>query len=108
MTLEYQKSTETVNISRLSRYASSDVFNAGGSLILNTFDVSLYSSTGDEQYYEVKSEDENRLELIAYKLYGDATLWWLLAYANGIIDPFTEISIGTRLLIPRKEEVFNI
>lgn len=37
-------------------------------------------------YYEVKEND--RWDIISEKLYGNRSLWWLLALTNDIDDPF--------------------
>ena len=108
MTLEYQPSEENISIDKNSRYNSTTLFNVEGILFFNTWNKKKYTVTGNEQYYEVKASDAGRIDLVAFNLYGDVSLWWLLAYANGIIDPFVEIPVGTRLLVPLRNEVFNL
>jgi nucleoid-associated protein YgaU len=51
-----------------------------------------------ERVWKVKAGD--RLDLIAYELYGDATKWRLIALENGITNPLT-IRPGQNLTIPR-------
>lgn len=51
-------------------------------------DVVFYTRWGD------------RLDLIAYKFYGDSTLWWIIAEANGLVNGSLWIATGTRLKIP--------
>lgn len=41
-----------------------------------------------------------RLDVLAYKYYGDEDYWWVIAIANRILDPFS-ISVGAKLRIPR-------
>lgn len=41
------------------------------------------------KHYEVPHDEENRLDLIAYKLLGSSTYSWVLAYFNQIPDGFT-------------------
>lgn len=50
-------------------------------------------------YYEVPPMYENRLDLIAYKLLGDATYGWVIAHFNNIEDGFT-VRAGQTLMIP--------
>lgn len=45
-------------------------------------------------------EMEDRLDLIAYRVYGDATLWWRIADANPEILDWAEVQPGTVLRIP--------
>lgn len=40
-----------------------------------------------------------KLGLIAHEFYSDARLWWVIADASDIIDPF-DIAAGTELRIP--------
>lgn len=52
---------------------------------------------GGEHTWLVRPQD--RLDLIAYKEYGDAKMWRIIARANGITDP-RKITPGQRLIIP--------
>lgn len=40
-----------------------------------------------------------RLDVVAWKYYGDSEYWWVVAIANRIMDPFS-LTVGTRLRIP--------
>lgn len=40
-----------------------------------------------------------RLDHLAYRYYGDAEYWWVIALANRIQDPF-KMAVGLRLRIP--------
>ena len=59
----------------------------------------VFTSNADVRYYEVPATEENRLDLIAEKLLGDATYSWILAYFNGISDGFT-VREGQKLKYP--------
>ncbi|MGH2533461.1 MAG: CIS tube protein [Thermomicrobiales bacterium] len=52
---------------------------------------------GGEHVWLVGPRD--RLDLIAFKEYGDAKMWRIIAQANGIVDPH-KIMPGQRLIIP--------
>lgn len=43
---------------------------------------------------------ESNLPGIAFTLYQDPGLWWVLAMYNGIIDPIDEIVTGLKLNVP--------
>lgn len=58
-----------------------------------------FATHADVRYYEVPATEENRLDLIADKLLGDATYAWILAYFNNISDGFT-VKEGQRLRYP--------
>jgi len=45
------------------------------------------------------TRDGDRLDSLAHRVYGDSTLWWVIASANGISDSFF-ITPGTKLRVP--------
>ena len=51
-------------------------------------------------YYDVPAHLENRLDIIAEELLGDATYSWVIAYFNHIEDGYTA-QTGQRLMVPR-------
>ena len=51
-------------------------------------------------YYEVTNMTENRLDLISLIHYNSPIYWWVIAEANLIFDPFTEVLRGMKLRIP--------
>lgn len=53
-----------------------------------------------ESYYSVPPNEEARLDTIAFKIYGNTQLWWVLARANYIEDITTEPMAGELLAIP--------
>lgn len=62
------------------------------------FKTSYY--TGEEIYYQVTSGEENRLDIISYKVYKSPIYWWVIALHNKIKDPIFEITAGMYLTIP--------
>lgn len=48
----------------------------------------------------VNDMEQNTPDLIAYGYYGDERLFWIICLANRIMDPFTELPVGTKLFIP--------
>ena len=65
---------------------------------LGPVDLSVYPFEGTSMY-TVTSADENRIDIIATKLYGSASLYWVLCYMNKIEDPLN-IPVGTVLFVP--------
>jgi len=57
-----------------------------------------------DSYHQVTDADSKRIDLIAWRYYGDVRLWWVIAEVNEIGDPL-EIPVGTRLRIPSYERV---
>ena len=55
--------------------------------------------SSDDTLITITNETENRLDIVAYKVYGSPRYWWVIALANYIIDPF-DIPAGSTLRIP--------
>lgn len=68
--------------------------NAEVLMFANTEDIITSSTT----YHTVK--DGETLQSLSYQYYGDSGYWGLICRANKILNPFTEIRPGQRLLIP--------
>ena len=58
-----------------------------------------YAVNAEVTYHTVTSSEADRLDKVAFFEYGKASLWWLIAWANKIIDPFILVK-GTTLIIP--------
>ena len=48
----------------------------------------------------IRTTTLDRLDKIAYDFYQDATLWWVIAAANGIGKGTLVVPVNTRLIIP--------
>lgn len=59
---------------------------------------------GQLPIYVVPSYEENRIDLIANKLYGSSSLYWVLCYINNIADPL-KIEAGRILFVPELSSV---
>ena len=58
---------------------------------------------GQRQY--VVRQGDNWFNL-AVKLYGDSRLWWVIAEANRVIDPFDALRPGDSIILPSRDVVF--
>lgn len=65
---------------------------------LGPVDMSVYPYDGITMY-TVSESDENRIDIIATKTLGSASLYWIICYMNNIADPL-DIPIGKILYIP--------
>lgn len=54
----------------------------------------------DDIQYVVSGGEVGRPDLIAYRLYQKSSLGWLILQYNNIVDPVTELTIGTTLTLP--------
>jgi len=50
---------------------------------------------------------EGRIDIISFIKYDNVNLWWMIAQANEIIDPLTELYMGRVLLIPDLSEYYT-
>lgn len=62
---------------------------------------------GQYTTYMITESDLDRMDLLAYKFYGDVTLWWVLCLFNKIHNPLTDMVIGQILKIPKKSLVIE-
>ena len=58
---------------------------------------SLINNRETDIYLEIN--DQDRLDLISYRIYGDPTYWWLILRANGYQIEF-DIEAGELIRIP--------
>jgi len=84
--------------------------DAAGALELSLDLLSAtYSNIHDQnissQTYQVTESEAGAPDAIADRFYGDSRLWWVICTFNSVIDPYTEITAGKRLLIPSLDEV---
>lgn len=59
----------------------------------------------DDIFVTVTSRQEFRPDLIAYDIYGDAELMWLVLQYNTIVDLNLELTQGTEIRLPSRERV---
>ena len=86
----------------LKRYNRSDVIAGGTRFGTSEYSVRIYQAVqqGRVQVIRHLSKEGERLDIMAGKMYDDATLWWVIAAASGIgwglqVPPGTVISIPT-------------
>lgn len=60
---------------------------------------------GSYTRYTVSESDIGRIDIIAWRHYNDVSMWWVIAYYNGIANPLTQLVPGAVLLVPKKEFV---
>lgn len=68
--------------------------------------LQLEPDDGDT-YITITQEYINRPDLISFKAYGTAQLWWALYEFNGIQDPVFGVKIGQLFRIPSLERLLN-
>lgn len=72
-----------------------------------TFNQSFVDKSDNDKFHTVATEQENRLDIIANIYYNDASLWWVIALANELVDPMI-IKPGSVLRIPPIISLYNL
>lgn len=88
-----------------SRYYVDRAINNGENLYYE-FHNEVDIKSLDYITFKVDSKDHT-LPAIAYKYYNNQLYWWILAYANDIIDPSKSLEIGSTIKVPRILDVIN-
>lgn len=79
----------------------------------NFLDVAQFPSipkNQDDVLFEINRTYQNRPDLLAYDLYGDANLWWVFALRNpnSIKDPIFDMRAGRKIYLPKKSTLTNL
>lgn len=71
---------------------------------LSILNKRMFAFEVDDIEYEIDSWYENRPDLLAHDLYGDAKLWWVFMHRNMdvITDPIWSFKAGAVIRIPKK------
>lgn len=65
-------------------------------------------NTEDVERHTVTAADVGHIDLIAKTYYDDESLWWVIAWANRIANPITQMFIGQQLAIPELSEIATV
>lgn len=91
---------ETNNeFNNVSRYQVLRVIEQGKETYLESYNQLLVPKSDADLYHVVQHSEVNRLDIIANNYYGNPAYYWILALANGFIDPFI-VNEGTMIRIP--------
>lgn len=96
----FKPSNKDSALTKNSRYKSLyRILEDNDEQYLETYDHFNVPVNSDDTYHVVKASDQNRLDIISYNYYGTSLLWWIIAEASGITDPFN-IPVNTVLRVP--------
>ena len=90
----------------MNRYATTKIKldKSGIRVYGTTYYPEILISDGDQFIYPIEGD---RLDSLAYKYYGDTTLWWVIASANNLGKGTFTIAPGRLIRLPYNRE-FNI
>ena len=63
-----------------------------------------------DEYYTIEQKFERRPDLFSYERYGSTKWWWVFAdrNPNTIIDPINDFKAGTKIYVPKAENIKKI
>jgi len=79
-------------IDRMSRYFGHRVMEINGVTSLETWKPPTIPEDNQDKYHRINPVRRWRLDLLADYYYDAEGLWWAIAFANDIIDPFMELN----------------
>ena len=100
-------SIRTTPQNRTSRYRNLDrLLDDESNLYVETTEPVKVPTSPTDTFHIVTKKDENRLDLIAWQYYGNSLLWWVIAEASDVVDPF-DVPRDTVLRVPDKSTIFG-
>jgi len=84
-----------------SRYKHTNIYEGpDDSFYYGVWKVPTIEENPLDTFYTVKFSETRRLDKIADLHYGNINLWWIIALANNILDPFSELTVGDIIRVP--------
>jgi hypothetical protein len=77
---------------------------------LDLLSIRPVSSEPDDFLYVIQSQYAYRPDLLAFDLYGEASLWWVFIQRNLDVlqDPIFDFVPGVKVYIPKKSSLFTV
>jgi len=98
----------TKKFSPTSRYKDTYIYkNDDGKFYYGIWKVPKIEQQPDDISHTIKYGETLRLENLAYTYYNNKLLYWVIATANNIIDPFTELEENQVIRIPNLSYVYS-
>lgn len=104
--IKYLAKSKVAGVNDVSRYRKLRRILENDEQYIETYEHLPVEKTATDVYHIVTLADVNRLDLIAYQYYGNPQMWWVIAEASEITDPF-DIPIGTVVRIPQKTTLYK-
>ena len=104
---ENPKSSNWDSLESANRYRTTAyVTDSDGNHYLETPGKITVPKSVNDKIVEITNEYVNRLDLVSFKYYSTPLLWWVIAEASGISDPFN-VPLGTVLRVPEKSSLYG-
>jgi len=76
-------------------------------IVFGLMEPSVSADPSDE-VLEIPRAGVNRMDLVAYKSYGIADLWHVLANVNNSMDPLVDFSLREKIRVPKKTRLAQL
>lgn len=95
-----------ISLSKFSRYHDTPILiDSAGERFIEWRPLQL--GVVNEYIHTVNALEVNNPDVIAWKLWGNSELWWVILWHNKINDPFS-LEVGQKLKIPEFSRVMDI
>lgn len=101
--IDDNKSYSAMSVSRYFPYRR--YIDSNGQIVYESYNQKFIEKKDSDKYYRVELDNENRLDKISLTYYNNSQYWWIIAIANNIIDPFSEVEYDTVIRIPSLQAV---
>ena len=93
--------TRTAFYNTASPYADTELYRAG----LDVMQHRKIPKFASDELFEIPMEFHHRPDLLAYKLYGISSLWWVFAARNPSVlkDPLFHFTAGNKIFLSSKQ-----
>lgn len=107
--MEYYEIKKNKTKLRTDRYKNCDILvdKDTGDTLLATREIESIPVKPTDMYHRVASHEIGRLDIIANNYYKNSLLWWVIAEANEIRNPFEDMRIGAIIRIPTIETLYG-
>ena len=93
----------------LSRYNKIRLYvDPDANMVQESWDQPDIPERSDDVFHEVQPGEDHRPDLVAERYYNAPELYWVIAYANEMSDPFAETTAGLRIRIPNRDNLFQM
>jgi hypothetical protein len=93
-----------INIANSSRHAYSIRYRSAAGDHWGTRPPVTVPKSRKDRHHRVTDDDAKRIDLLAWRFYGDPALWWVIAEANAVLNPL-DLEAGRVLRIPALETI---
>ncbi len=90
--------TSTVKIKQRSRLQFASLLTIDNFVFWDLLQLPVIVPQRDDIFYTITGSD--RIDLLAFKFYGDPILWWIIAAANSMESIPTDFNVGAVIRIP--------